>query len=123
MRVPGSVPVRLLIVTVSKLTTVIPVFFRHLDPEPCASVRLVTTLAAGRVPLFWLRLEFPGTGLAAYEQVRVARVAMPPELAQFHGVLGRDLLRRLESFYYEGRRGRYTLRDTAGLLGWLRRWL
>jgi hypothetical protein len=35
-------------------------------------------------------------------------------------VIGSDLLRQMESFTYEGRRGRYTLRDTPGLFGWLR---
>jgi len=68
-------------------------------------------------------LAFPATGLASFDPVRVASLAMPPNLAQFHGLLGRDLLQRLDEFKYEGRRGRYTLRDTPGLLGWLRRWL
>jgi hypothetical protein len=48
---------------------------------------------------------------------------MPPDLAQFHGLLGRDLLQRMDEFNYQGRRGRYTLRDTPGPFGWLRRWL
>jgi hypothetical protein len=48
---------------------------------------------------------------------------MPPGLSQFHGLLGRDLLSRLELFEYQGRRGRYSLRDTSGWLGWLRGWL
>jgi hypothetical protein len=78
-------------------------------------------LAVGIVPLYWVRLAFPETALNPFDNVQVARLAMPPDLAQFHGLLGRDLLRRLESFLYEGRRGRYTLRDTPGLFGWLRR--
>jgi hypothetical protein len=73
--------------------------------------------------LFWVRLDFPGAGLAPIELVQVARLAMPPDLAQFHGLLGRDLLRRFHSFYYDGRRGLCILRDTPGLFGWLRRWL
>jgi hypothetical protein len=73
------------------------------------------------VALFWVRLAFPGTGLASFEHVQVARLAMPPDLALFHGLLGRDLLARMESFDYEGRRRRYTLRDTPGPFGWLRR--
>jgi hypothetical protein len=48
---------------------------------------------------------------------------MPPQLAQFHGLLGRDLLRRWASLEYEGLDSRYTLRDRPGLFGWLRRWL
>jgi hypothetical protein len=70
-----------------------------------------------------VRLDFPEAELASYEHLQVVRLAMPPELAQFHGLLGRDLLRSLESFLYEGRRGYYTLRDTPGPFGWLRRWL
>jgi hypothetical protein len=53
----------------------------------------------------------------------VARLPMPPGLAQFHGLLGRDLLRRFASFEYEGKRECYTLRDSPGLFGWLRRLL
>jgi hypothetical protein len=66
-------------------------------------------------------LEFPEAGLASFTEVLVARHAMPPSLARFHGLLGRDLLRRLYSFEYLGQMGRYTLRDAPGWLGWLRR--
>jgi hypothetical protein len=119
--VPTPIPVQLVLDTGSKRTTVIPGIIRHLDPEPGRDVRLVTPLASGTVTLFWVRLDFPGTTLSSFEEIQVGRVAMPPELSQFHGVLGRDILCRLESFEYEGRRGRYTLRDTPGLFGWLRR--
>jgi hypothetical protein len=64
--------------------------------------------------LYWIRLEFPDAGLAPFEHVQVARLAMPRGLGQFHGLLGRDLLRRWDSFLHEGRRGRYSLRDTLG---------
>jgi len=70
-----------------------------------------------------VRFDFPGTRLASLEPVHVALLNMPPDLAQFHGLLGRDLLFRLHSLYLEGLRGRYTLRDTAGLFDWLRRLL
>jgi hypothetical protein len=119
--VPAPVPVRLVIDTGSKRTTLIPGIIRHLDPEPGSDVRLVTPLATGTVTLFWVRLDFPGTTLRSFEQVQVGRVALPPELARFHGVLGRDLLSRLESFDYQGRRGCYIVRDTPGVFGWLRR--
>jgi hypothetical protein len=119
--VPASVPIRLVIDTGSKRTTLIPGIIRHLNPPQGDEVRVVTPLAAGRATLFWVRLAFPGAGLAAFEEVQVARLAMPPVLAQFHGLLGRDLLRELESFDYEGRLRRYTLRDSPGLFGWLRR--
>jgi hypothetical protein len=119
--VPAPVPFRLVIDTGSKRSTLIPGIIRHLDPPRGRIVRVVTSLLGGSATLFWVRLAFPGTNLAAFDPVQVACVAMPQELARFHGVLGRDLLRQLESFDYEGRRGRYTLRDTPGLFGWLRR--
>jgi len=119
--VPAPVPVRLVIDTGSKRTTLIPGIIRHLEPEPGNEVRLVTPLATGNITLFWVRLDFPGTTLFSFEQVQVGRVAMPPVLAQFHGILGRDLLSGLESFEYQGRRGCYILRDAPGLFGWLRR--
>ena len=104
-RVASPVSILLIIDTGSKRSTLIPGIVRHLDPEPGQHVRLVTPQAVGRVRLFWVRLSFPEAGLASFDHVQVARLAMPPELAQFHGLLGRDLLRQLESFDYEGRRG------------------
>jgi hypothetical protein len=121
--VPTSVPIRLLIDTGSKRTTLAPGVIRHLDPSARGSARLITPLAAGNVELFWVCLQFPEADLASFPEVLVARLTMPPSLAQFHGLLGRDLLSRLELFEYHGRRGRYSLRDTPGWLGWLRRWL
>jgi hypothetical protein len=73
--------------------------------------------------LAWVCLEFPEAGLTAFPEVLVARLPMPAALSQFHGLFGRDLLRRLESFEYEGRRGCYTIRDHAGWFAGLRRWL
>jgi hypothetical protein len=119
----APVPVRLLIDTGAKRTTLIPGIIRHLDPVVSDPVRVVAPLHTGTTRLFWIKLDFPEAGLAPFELVQVARLAMPPELAQFHGLLGRDLLHRMDSLHYEGRRRRYTLRDTPGLFGWLRRWL
>jgi hypothetical protein len=73
--------------------------------------------------LVWVCLEFPEAGLASFPEVLVVRHPMPPSLAHFHGLLGRDLLSRLHSFEYLGRRGQYTVRDRPGWLDWLRRWL
>jgi hypothetical protein len=70
-----------------------------------------------------VKLTFPEAGLAPFEEVQVARLAMPPRLSQFHGLFGRDLLERMDEFKWEGRRRRLTLRDTPGLFGWLRRLL
>jgi hypothetical protein len=48
---------------------------------------------------------------------------MPPGLSHFHGLFGRDLLRRWAWLDYEGQSERYTLRDRRGPFHWLRRWL
>jgi hypothetical protein len=119
--VPPAVAIRLLIDTGSKRSTLVPGVLHHLDPWPGDEVRVSTSLRSGTTQFFWVRLDFSEARLAPFELVQVALLAMPPEVARFHGVLGRDLLRELVSFDYEGRRGRYTLRDTAGLFGWLRR--
>jgi hypothetical protein len=119
--VPAPVAVPLLIDTGAKRTTLIPGIIRHLDRPGGFDVQVVTPLATVAATLYWVRIEFPKAGLAPFEHVQVARLPMPPGLAQFHGLLGRDLLRRFESFDYQGRLGRYTLRDAPGPLGWLRR--
>jgi hypothetical protein len=121
--IPAPVDIRLLIDTGSKRTTLIPGIVRHLRADVAASARLITSEGAVETDLFWVCLEFPEAGLAPFPEILVARLPMPAALSQFHGLLGRDLLRRLESFDYQGRRGCYTVRDTAGVLGWLRRWL
>jgi hypothetical protein len=120
---PAPATVRLLIDTGSRRTTLIPGVLHHLDPPAGGNVHLVTPLANVAATLFWVRLAFPGTSLAPFDAVQVARLPMPGRLSQFHGLLGRDLLGRLELFEYEGRRGRLSVRDGPGWLGWLRRWL
>ncbi len=120
--VPTSVPVRLVIDTGSKRTTLIPGVITHLNPAAQARVRVETSLATVETILFWVRLEFPGTSLAPVSDLAVARMPLPLSLGSFHGLIGRDLLRIWESFLFEGRRGRFTVRDTpGGLFGWLRR--
>jgi hypothetical protein len=121
--VPAPVPVRLLIDTGAKRTTLIPGIIRHLDAQAGNDVQVVAPLASVVATLYWVRLDFPATKLDPFELVQVARLPMPPQLAQFHGLLGRDLLQRLASLDYEGQRGRYTLRDRPGPFAWLRRWL
>jgi len=96
--VPSPVPIRLLIDTGAKRTILIPGIFRHLRPTPGWPVHLVTPSGSGRTDLFWACLEFPGTPLAPFPEVLVARHPMPPPLAQFHGVFGPDLLSRMHSF-------------------------
>lgn len=120
--VPASVPVRLIIDTGSKRTTLVPGVIRHLQPAVGSDVRVETGLARGETRMFWVRLEFPDTSLASLPVVAVARLSLPPSLATFHGVIGRDLLRRWESLLFEGRRSRFTIRDAkGGLRAWFRR--
>jgi hypothetical protein len=120
--VPAPARVQLVIDTGSKRSTLIPSVLAHLRPTLHGSARIDTTLASGRTSLYWVRLEFPGTALAAVEELAVARLGLPRSLQAFHGVIGRDLLNRWRYFLYEGRRGRFTIRDTGlSLLGWLLR--
>ncbi len=121
--VPAPVSIRLLIDTGARRTTLIPGLIRHLRPDVAGEARLDTPYASRRTELAWVCLESPEAGLASFTEVVVARMAMPPVLAQFHGLLGRDLLARMDEFRYEGRRRRYVLRDTPGWFDWLRRWL
>ncbi|MBI1918758.1 MAG: hypothetical protein HYS12_29040 [Planctomycetes bacterium] len=125
--VATPVPVRLLIDTGSKRTTLIPGIVRHLDPPAGIDAQVVTPLAMGPTTLYWVRLEFPEAGLLPLGPIQVARLPMPAALSRFHGLLGRDLLDEWEAFLYEGRRRCYMLRDAPGLFGWLwhhlRHWL
>jgi hypothetical protein len=114
--------VRLLIDTGSKRSSLIPEIIDRLKPRQAGRVRIETAYAWGRASLHWVRLEFPGTSLQAISEIPVARLALPPSLSRFHGLIGRDLLHRWESFHYQGRRRLLTIRDTpGGLFGWLLR--
>ena len=121
--IPAPISIRLLIDTGSKRTTLNPGLIAHLKAPAAGSAQIITALGTANTELFWVSLEFPEAGLAAFPEVLVARLPLPPRLAQFHGLLGRDLLRRFESFDYEGRRSRYTIRDKPGAFAWLRHWL
>jgi hypothetical protein len=116
---PAPVAVELLIDTGSARCTLVPSILARLNPDPLGAARLETGLAAVETSLFWIRLEFPRAGLAAVPEIAVARAPLPPSLSSFHGVIGRDLLRRWEAFVYQGRRGRLTIRDTPSWpFGW-----
>jgi len=121
--VPAAVPVRLLIDTGAKRTTLSPGIIRHLDPTAGHDVNLITTSESITSTLYWVRLDFPNTRLMGFDHLQVARMEMPPALRHFDGLLGRDVLRIWDEFRYQGRRGRYLIHDTPGLFGWLRRWL
>jgi hypothetical protein len=121
--VPAPVTIRLVIDTGAKRTTLSPGIIRHFEPAAGHDVNLVTTAESISSTLYWVHLDFPGTRLAGFDPVQVARMEMPPALRHFDGLLGRDLLRRWDEFRYQGRRGRYLIHDMPGPLGWLRRWL
>src|SRR5690242_19656959 len=87
-RVPAPVPVRLVIDTGSRRTTLIPGVIRQLELMATTQVRVATALSSGVTYLFWVRLDFPKTGLAAFDPVQVASLDMPARLSRFHGVLG-----------------------------------
>jgi hypothetical protein len=121
-RIPTPVPVRLIIDTGSKRSSLVPAVLNNLTPLIYKTARVETSLASVETELYWVRLEFPGSSLAAVPELAVARLPMPPSLHDFQGVVGRDLLRIWESFLYEGRRGRLTIRDApGGLFGWFKR--
>jgi hypothetical protein len=110
---PHSLPIRLLIDTGSRLSTIIPSVISQLNPAVGGVARIETSLASAIANLFWVRLDFPGTSLAAVPQLVVASVTLPPSLQSFHGIIGRDLLSRWDYLLYEGRAGRFTIRDRA----------
>ncbi len=120
--VPAALPVRLIIDTGSKRSTLVPGIIDEMQLEMGRKTQVETSLAAGETDFYWVRLEFPGTSLAPIPELAVARLSLPAPLRMFQGVIGRDLLRRWERFLFEGRRGRFTLQDTpGGLFRWLRR--
>jgi hypothetical protein len=120
-RVVEPVSVRLLVDTGSGRSSLVPAVVDELMPVSQSRIRVSTSLASAETNLYWVRLEFPGTSLTAIPQLAVARLSMPPILAAFQGVIGRDLLSRWEYLFYEGRRGRMTIRDSPGWFNWLRR--
>src|SRR5262245_4857320 len=89
--VPAPVPIRLLIDTGARRTTLIPDILQHLEPTSESDVRVITPFVTGETTLYWVCLEFPGTRLPSFQAVLAAHLPMPPALSQFHGLLGRDL--------------------------------
>ncbi len=118
--IPAAIPVRFLIDTGTKRTTLAPSVLVQLNATAFRTVRVETSLAAGKTNLYWVRLEFPGSSLAPFSEMALAGLSLPASLYAYHGLIGRDLLRRWESCLYEGRRGRLTIRDVPPF--W-RRWL
>jgi hypothetical protein len=121
--IPNPISVRFLIDTGAKRTTLSPEFIRQFGLASGTRVQVLTASGTLATRFYWMQIEFPEAGLAAFEHVQVASLAMPAALSQFHGLLGRDLLGSLDSLLYEGQNNRYTLRDRSGPFSWLRRWL
>jgi hypothetical protein len=105
------VPVRLIIDTGSKRSTLTPAIIAQLSPSQGGDAQLETSLTTASLSLFWVRLEFPDTPLALVSELAVARVPMPTPLQSFHGVIGRDLLCRWDYLLYQGLRKRFSIRD------------
>jgi len=119
--VAAPVAVRLVLDTGSKRSAIVPSILDHLNAPAAGRANVETLVASAATELFWVCLQFPSCSLAAVPLVAVARLPMPASLREYHGVVGRDLLSRWESFLYEGRRGRLTIRDARlGLFGWLK---
>src|SRR6266404_5426083 len=64
--VPPPIPIRLLIDTGSKRTTLIPRIIGHLQAAPSGAARVITSLGALDTSLSWVSLEFPEAGLAPF---------------------------------------------------------
>lgn len=112
--VPSGIPIQMVIDTGAGRSSLSPFVLNQLRPMDRGDVLLTTGLGSVRTTLFWVRLEFPGTNLEPVSNLAVAEVRMPSNLPGFHGVLGRDVLSRWESFHWQGRRGRLTIRDVPG---------
>ncbi len=61
---------------------------------------MMTGIGSTPTLLHWVRLEFPDTDPLSIPLLAVARLSLPPNMAGFHGVLGRDVLSRWESFHW-----------------------
>ena len=117
---PAATSVRLIVDTGSRRSTIIPSVIAHLNPIVRGSVRIETSLATGLTAFYWVRLEFPGAGLAAIPELAVAGLSVPSSLRAFHGVIGRDLLSRWQYLHYQGTRRRFAVRDSPH---WFFQWL
>src|SRR5258707_15564404 len=67
--VPEAVPIRFLIDTGAKRTTLIPGLIDRFAPQISRTVRILPPLAVGTASMYWVRLEFPEAGLAAFEKL------------------------------------------------------
>jgi hypothetical protein len=121
LAIPDPVTVTLLVDTGSKRTSLVPGIIRHLDPIKQSNVRVESSTGSVQSSLYWVSLAFPGSNLKPIEHLSIASLPLPVTLANYHGLIGRDLLLAWEYFFLEGRRRRITIRDTRRLLlDWLR---
>jgi hypothetical protein len=117
---PLFIPVRLIVDTGSRRSTLTPSVIAQLDPAIQGKARFVTSLTSAQTTLYWVRLEFPEILLFPIPELAVARVPMPATLHAFDGVIGRDLLSRWDYLLYQGLRKRFAIRDIPSLfLNWL----
>lgn len=119
--IPAGVVVRLAIDTGSGRSSLIPSALDPLKALSREAVQMMTSMGSTPARLFWVRLEFPDTDLLPIPILAVARLNLPLNMPGFHGILGRDVLRRWDSFHWQGRRGRLTIRDVPGWWRWLHR--
>jgi hypothetical protein len=111
-QIPAATRMHLMIDTGSGRSSLVPSVLNHLTPQLYVRARVETSAGSVETELYWVRLEFPSSSMAAVPELAVARLPLPRSLQGFHGLIGRDLLSRWESFLYEGRRRRVTIRDT-----------
>src|SRR6266404_4959740 len=102
--VPQVIPIRLIIDTGAKRSSLVPQVLNHLMPTSASRATVETSLGMRQTELYWVRLEFSAGTLAAVPQLAVARLPLPPSLQDYHGLIGRDLLSMWDSFLYEGQR-------------------
>jgi hypothetical protein len=114
----ADVLVSLMLDTGAKYCSVTPEIIQQLGLPFLRPARVSTHIGQGAANLYVASLAFPASSLAALPTVIVAGLAMPPHLAGCHGVIGRDVLRRWETFY-SGPRERLTVRDHRSVWGWL----
>jgi hypothetical protein len=57
-------------------------------------------------------------GISRIPNWRVVGLPLPPKLANYGGVISRDVLRRW-NLHYLGPRGRLTIRDRSSIWDWL----
>jgi hypothetical protein len=116
--VPSPVLAQAILDTGSQRTTLRARILRQLGCPEQSRVHVHTSMGAGFAASYVAALAFPSGSLASLPRLIVAAAELPPSLAGFDGVIGRDILNRWETFY-SGLRQRLTIRDHRSFWGWL----